>query len=493
MTTSISKTIFRLSMLLQPVILSGGSGTRLWPLSREKHPKQLHVLFGQQSMLQATASRMRTFPGTVAAEPLIVCNEEYRFVTAEQLRAAGYTKPTILLEPAGRNTAPALTLASLAATAGGDDPLLLVMPADHVIAETEVFHQAIQRGIVSAAAGAMVCFGIVPDRAETGYGYIHVGQPLAHDSVRELLDFAEKPASDLASHYLASGDYLWNSGIFLLRASVWLRAISHFNPAMLASCERAMQAAKIDYDFVRVDSAAFLACPADSIDYAVMEKLPVTPELQIPACVIPLDAGWSDVGAWDAVWQVSAKDQDGNAAQGDVMLEDSRNCLVLSGSRLVTCLGLDDAVVIETADAVLVTNKQHTQEIKRIVARLKAANYPQTEHHRKVYRPWGHYDAVDGGAQFQVKRIVVKPGGRLSMQMHQHRAEHWVVVSGSALVTRGMDMMTLHENQSTYIPQGVRHRLENTGSVDLELIEVQSGDYLGEDDIVRFDDIYGRE
>lgn len=481
-------------MLLQPVILSGGSGTRLWPLSRERHPKQLHNLVGDNSMLQATAIRMRLFRGDleVAEAPIVVCNEEYRFITAEQMRAVGFANPAILLEPAGRNTAPALTLAALAAQEKDNDPILLVMPADHVIADLDVFHRTIQAGLPHAIEGAMVTFGIVPDRPETGYGYILVGDMIGTSAARQLLAFVEKPSLETALTYVANGDYLWNSGIFMMRSSTWLNAIKYFNMSMLEQCKQAIGLAKIDCDFVRLDKDAFLACPADSIDYAVMEKLPSTPELGIPSCVVPLDAGWSDLGAWDAVWQVSNKDAQGNAAKGDVLLEDSKNCLVVAHSRLVTCLGLEETIVVETPDAVLVINKAKAQNIKGIVSRLKAGNYPQAENHRKVYRPWGHYDSIDNGPQFQVKRIVVKPGGRLSMQMHHHRAEHWIVVSGTALVTRGMDMMTLVANQSTYIPLGIRHRLENPGTVDLELIEVQSGDYLGEDDIVRFDDIYGR-
>jgi mannose-1-phosphate guanylyltransferase/mannose-6-phosphate isomerase len=481
-------------MLLQPVILSGGSGTRLWPLSREKHPKQLLALIGEETMLQATATRLRNFSGdlAVSATMLVVCNEEYRFITAEQLRVVGFSQPNLLLEPTGRNTAPALTLAALAATADAADAVLLIMPADHVISDVDGFHSAIQNGLPQAIAGAMVTFGVVPTRPETGYGYIQVGANLAYSPTRALQAFVEKPQLETAQEYLDGGNHLWNSGIFMMRASVWLRAIEHFNPAMFSACSLAMQAAKIDCDFVRVDKENFLSCPSDSIDYAVMEKLARTPELNIPGCVVPFDAGWSDVGAWDAVWQVSGKDTAGNSVQGDVLMEDSRNCLVISDSRLVTCLGMEDAIIIETPDAVLVTNKKNTQNIKRIVNRLKDENYAQTDNHRKVYRPWGHYDSVDSGEHFQVKRIVVTPGGRLSMQLHHHRAEHWIVVSGTALVTRGEETMTLVANQSTYIPLGVKHRLENPGEVDLELIEVQSGSYLGEDDIVRFDDIYGR-
>lgn len=481
-------------MLLQPVILSGGSGTRLWPLSREKHPKQLLALVGEETMLQATATRINNFSGdlAVAETMLVVCNEEYRFITAEQLRTVGFTQPKLLLEPAGRNTAPALTLAAIEATANNADAVLLIMPADHVISDVAGFHEAIQSGLPQAISGAMVTFGIVPNRPETGYGYIQVGDTLPESTARSLRAFVEKPEMETAKQYVAEGNYLWNSGIFMLRASIWLKAIAHFNPQMFSSCSQAMQNATVDCDFVRVDKNTFLTCPADSIDYAVMEKLARTPELGIAGCVVPFDAGWSDVGAWDAVWQVSEKDEQGNSVHGDVLMEDSRNCLVISDSRLVTCLGMDDMIVIETPDAILVTNKQNTQNIKRVVSRLKDDNYTQTDNHRKVYRPWGHYDSIDSGEHFQVKRIVVTPGGRLSMQMHHHRAEHWIVVSGTALVTRGEETMTLVANQSTYIPLGTKHRLENNGTVDLELIEVQSGAYLGEDDIVRFDDIYGR-
>ncbi len=480
-------------MQLQPVILSGGSGTRLWPLSREKHPKQLLALTSDDTMLQATALRLNDFQGevTVSSRQIVVCNEEYRFITAEQLRIAGFTDNSLLLEPAGRNTAPALTLAALNAMQQGD-AILLVMPADHVIADVPAFHRAINQGLAQARDGAMVTFGIVPTHAETGYGYIRVATTGAATEISELQAFVEKPDLVTAQSYLAAGNYYWNSGIFMMRASTWLKAIQQFQPLMYQQCQAAMASAKVDSDFIRVNAEAFLACPSDSIDYAVMEKISGQAESEIPAFVVPLDAGWSDVGAWDAVWQVSEKDARGNVQQGDTLLEDCENCLVLAESRLVSCLGLQDAIVVETPDAILVTTKQHTQDIKKIVSQLKQENYPQTSNHRKVYRPWGHYDSVDSGAHFQVKRIVVKPGARLSMQMHHHRAEHWVVVSGTAVVTRGDEVMTLVANQSTYIPLGVKHRLENPGTVDLELIEVQSGTYLGEDDIVRFDDIYGR-
>ena len=481
-------------MLLQPVILSGGSGTRLWPLSREKHPKQLLSLFNNETMLQATASRVRSFHGEVAVSDklIVVCNEEYRFITAEQLQTVGFDNCTLLLEPMGRNTAPAVTLAALSAVEKNEDSVLLIMPADHNIADTKKFHAAVAAGLPHAINGAMVTFGIVPNHPNTGYGYIEIGDALANSAAVHLKNFVEKPNAELAQTYLDSDNYVWNSGIFMMRASVWLKAIRHFNSAMFIACEAAMANANIDIDFVRISKAHFAECPSDSIDYAVMEKLASAPELGISACVVPFDAGWSDVGAWDAVWEVSDKDQHGNSIRGDVLAEDTRNSLLISDGRLLACLGLDDVIVVETPDAVLVTNKANTSNIKRIITRLKEQNYAQTDNHRKVYRPWGHYDSVDRGEHFQVKRIVVKPGGSLSMQMHQHRAEHWIVVTGTARVTRGDEVMTLKANESTYIPIGAKHRLENPGDVDLEVIEVQSGTYLGEDDIVRFGDIYGR-
>lgn len=481
-------------MNLQPVILSGGSGTRLWPLSREKHPKQLLALDGRESMLQATARRVSDMCGslTVAQQLIILCNEEYRFITAEQLRDIGLHNQKILLEPVGKNTAPALTLAAMAAVKEQDDAILLVMPADHVIASKEAFQTAVEAGLEQAQRGAIITFGIKAHRPETGYGYIKMGSAITENGIYAIDAFVEKPDMPTAQTYLASGQYLWNSGIFMMRASVWLNAIAHFNPAMSAACQQSFTNAKADCDFVRISKEDFSNCPSDSIDYAVMEKLNHTQSLGIQACVIPLDVGWSDVGAWDAVWEVSAKDANGNSARGDVMLENSHNCLAIADSRLLVCLGMEDAIIIETPDAVLVTNKTNTSGMKQVIARLKAGQYKQTDNHRKVYRPWGHYDSVDSGAHFQVKRIVVKPGGRLSMQMHNHRAEHWVIVSGVATVTRGEEVMTLHPNESTFIPLGVKHRLENLGELDLEVIEVQSGAYLGEDDIVRFGDIYGR-
>lgn len=480
-------------MELIPVILSGGSGTRLWPLSREQYPKQLLALTGEHTMLQDTALRLDGFQGALplAAEPIVVCNEEYRFITAEQLRAVGKPSHHIVLEPLGRNTAPALTLAALAALEGQDDAVLVVMPADHVIVDGPAFREAIARGVPAALAGAMVTFGIVPDRPETGYGYIRCGAEVG-EGVQAIQAFVEKPDLANAERYVASGEYLWNGGIFMLRASVWLKALAHFAPAIGEACRQARERGARDADFLRVERESFLACPSDSIDYAVMEKLAAAPELGIAGCVVPLAAGWSDVGAWDALWQVSERDAAGNTGRGDVLFEDSRDSLVFADSRLVVCLGTDNLVVVETQDAVMVARKDRTQDVKKLVARLKAQNRPQVSNHRKVHRPWGCYDSVDAGERFQVKRIVVKPGACLSLQMHHHRAEHWIVVRGTAKVTRGEDTFLLSENQSTYIPLGVTHRLENPGKLPLEIIEVQSGSYLGEDDIVRFQDTYGR-
>ena len=478
---------------LQPVILSGGSGTRLWPLSREQYPKQLLPLVGADTMLQATALRIRDGGGDykLIEAPVVVCNEEYRFITAEQLRAAGRPSKHIVLEPFGRNTAPALTLAALLAHQDKDDPILLVMPADHVIRDVDAFQAAIKQGIPHAVAGAMVTFGIVADYPETGYGYIRRGK--AVDGAYAIDRFVEKPDAATAQHYVDAGDYLWNSGLFMMRASVWLRAIDHFQPAMAAACRTAFESGKQDHDFYRIDKAAFEACPADSIDYAVMEKLADASALGIEGRIIPLAAGWSDVGAWDALWDVSEKDAAGNVARGDVMLVQASNNLVFAQGRLVACVGIENLVIVETADAVMVADKDNMQEVKQIVARLKEQKRIEAVTHRKIHRPWGWYDSIDAGERFQVKRIVVNPGCTLSLQMHHHRAEHWVIVKGTARITRGEEVFLLSENQSTYIPLGVTHRLENPGKFPLEMIEVQSGSYLGEDDIVRFEDTYGRK
>ncbi|MBE7421018.1 MAG: mannose-1-phosphate guanylyltransferase/mannose-6-phosphate isomerase [Zoogloeaceae bacterium] len=475
-------------MMIQPVILSGGSGTRLWPLSREQHPKQLLPLTGELSLLQDTARRLDGFAAGKVAAPLVVCNEEYRFITAEQLRLSGRPAAMLILEPAGRNTAPALALAALAVRA--EDPVLLVMPADHVVTDRAAFQRAMAEGAAQAAQGAVVAFGIVPDRAETGYGYLRAGAAAGEGGARRLEAFVEKPDRATAEQYVASGRYSWNSGIFMLRASVWLRALGGYRPDILAACEQAFAGCRRDDVFLRVDKAAFVACPAESIDYAVMEKLPG--EADIAAMVVPMAAGWSDVGAWDALWQVLEKDEAGNVARGDVLLHESRDTLAYADGRVVACVGVENLVVVETPDAVMVAHKDRTQEVKHIVARLKADGRAQVQAHRKVHRPWGWYDSVDCGERFQVKRIVVKPGASLSLQMHHHRAEHWVVVRGTAKVTRGEETLLVSENESTYIPIGMQHRLENPGKVALEIIEVQSGAYLGEDDIVRIEDTFGR-
>ncbi len=492
-------------LLIQPVVLSGGSGTRLWPLSREKYPKQLLSLIGSDSLLQATVRRVDGLGDCELAPPMVVCNEDYRFVIAEQLRLIN--KPgSIVLEPTGRNTAPALTLAALAALRGGVDPVLLVMPSDHVIVDVTAFQGVVREGARHAALGAVVTFGITPDAPETGYGYIQSG-PL-HSSppddaqpstARVIARFVEKPDLETAQAYLIEGSYLWNSGLFMMRASVWLAAMGVCRPDILEACQAAWDAGSTDGEFVRVDKQAFNSCPSDSIDYAVMERIADWARrternaTALPAgVVLPLTAGWSDVGAWDALWQVLPKDADGNVAQGDVLLQDCRNTLAFSDGRLVACVGVSDLVVVETADAILVVHKDQTQHVKKIVDALRKLGRSEGSIHRKVFRPWGSYDGIDVGERFQVKRIVVKPGATLSLQMHHHRAEHWIVVRGTAKVTRGDETLLVSENQSTFIPLGTKHRLENPGRVPLEMIEVQSGSYLGEDDIVRFADVYGR-
>jgi mannose-1-phosphate guanylyltransferase/mannose-6-phosphate isomerase len=484
-------------MLIQPVVLSGGSGTRLWPLSREKYPKQLLPLIGDDSLLQATVRRTEGIDGFDLAAPMVVCNEEYRFVIAEQLRLMG--RPGLMvLEPTGRNTAPALTLAALAAMRDGADPVLLVMPADHVITDTDTFRSVVSQGARLATGGAVVTFGITPDAPETGYGYIQAGDAWDAPGIpaRRIARFVEKPDMATAQSYLAQGSYLWNSGIFMMRASVWLAAIGACRADILSACMAAWDQGSRDGEFVRVAKELFAACPSDSIDYAVMERITstaATTAVALPVgVVLPLQAGWSDVGAWDALWQVLPKDAAGNVAQGDVLLQDCSDTLALSDDRLLACVGVRDLVVVATPDAILVAHKDKTQDVKKIVDTLKQRKRTEGQIHRKVFRPWGWYDSVDAGARFQVKRIVVKPGGTLSLQMHHHRAEHWIVVSGTAKVTKGEETFLVSENESTYIPLGTTHRLENPGRVPLEMIEVQSGSYLGEDDIVRFEDVYGR-
>ena len=472
--------------LLQPVLLSGGSGTRLWPLSREAYPKQFLALSGDRTMLQDTWLRVA---GIADAAPIVIAGEDHRFLVAEQLRQVDAPTPAIVLEPVGRNTAPAIAAAALQAMAGGADPLLLVLPSDHVVRDAPAFQAAVREAMPAAESGALVTFGIVPEAAETGFGYIQAGAGQAGaddaaDGVREVLRFVEKPDAATAQAYVDAGGYYWNSGMFLLRASRYLEELQRFRPDIVAAVRAAFDGAARDGDFIRLQREAFAAGPSDSIDYAVMEKTDA-------AMVLPVDIGWNDVGSWSALWAVSEQDADGNAHNGDVIAVDSRGSYVWS-RRMVALVGVDDLVVVETDDAVLVARKDRVQQVKDVVARLKADQRTQAALHREVYRPWGSYDSVDMGGRFQVKHITVKPGARLSLQMHHHRAEHWIVVRGTARVTRDNDVFELHANQSTYIPLGAKHRLENPGSEVLELIEVQSGDYLGEDDIVRFEDQYGR-
>ena len=478
--------------VLQPVILSGGSGTRLWPASREHYPKQLLPLTGERSMLQATARRLDGFTAAALRAPLVVGNEEYRFIVAEQLRNVGIEDALQVLEPAGRNTAPALTLAAAVADSDGADPILLVMPADHAIGDEGRFRDAITKALPYARDGAFVTFGVIPARAETGYGYLRRGDAALGGNDGFALDaFVEKPDAATARKYVDSGEYLWNAGIFMMRASVWSRAVGLLQPAMLDACGQALVGAKREGGFLRVTREAFLACPSDSIDYAVMEKLAVHPQLG-RAVVIPLDACWSDVGSWEGLWQVSDHDADGNVSQGDVLAQDTRDSLLFSGSRLVVAIGCRDMVVVETPDAVLVADKRATQKVREAVAVLKQRDREEVKAHRKVYRPWGWYDSIEHQPGFQVKRIGVNPGASLSLQMHHRRAEHWVVVRGTARVTRDDEVFDLQVNESVFIPLGARHRLQNITDSPVEIIEVQCGDYLGEDDIVRFEDVYAR-
>jgi len=461
-----------------PVILSGGSGTRLWPLSREAYPKQFLPLVGTNTMLQSTWLRVAPLTN---ASPIVVANNEHRFMVAEQLREAGAPRAAIILEPVGRNTAPAIALAALQARKHGDDPILLVLPSDHVIVDEAAFHAAVRLAATAAEQGKLVTFGVVPTAPETGYGYI---KATAQGDTREVDAFVEKPDASSAREYLEAGTYFWNSGMFVFKASVYLDQLARLRPEIHAASTRAFEAARQDDDFVRIEHDLFSQCPSDSIDYAVMEKTE-------SATVVPLSAGWSDVGSWSALWQVSSQDENGNAHRGDVLEINCRNTYAY-GERLIAMVGLQDVIVVETDDAILVGNREQVQDVKEIVSRLKKDGRSHAVSHRKVYRPWGAYDSIDNGDRFQVKRITVKPGGTLSLQMHHHRAEHWIIVSGTAEVTRGDEVILLTENQSTYIPLGVTHRLRNPGKLPLELIEVQSGSYLGEDDIVRFEDAYGR-
>ena len=493
-------------MNIQPVILSGGSGSRLWPLSREHYPKQLLPLVTSQTLIQETVNRIENLsedsecsPDTRVLAPIVVCNEEHRFFIAEQLRQIDHEANKIILEPIGRNTAPALTLAALAVREQDADAALLVMPADHVIQDTKRFHHAIETGLKLVESGYLVTFGIKPDSPETGYGYIQKGEPIElageHDEQPVLIkQFVEKPELTTAQDYLASGDYLWNSGMFMLKAGDWLDAIQQLHPDIYQQCELAFSQGEDDRDFYRVDVEAFKACPNDSIDYAVMEKITDSASASAySAAMVPMDAGWSDVGVWSTLWDVVEKDTQGNVTKGDVYTHDTRDSLIYSSQRHVASVGMDNVIIVETADAILVADKNKAQDVKQIVNRLKSNNREEYQKHRNVFRPWGAYECIDLGERYQVKRITVKPGAALSLQLHHHRAEHWVVVKGTAHVTRGEEVFLVSENESTFIPLGTKHRLENRGSIPLEMIEVQSGSYLGEDDIVRFDDMYGRE
>ena len=468
--------------MILPVIMAGGSGSRLWPLSRQQFPKQFLTLLGEDSMLQTTAQRLK---GIDHSPALVICNEDHRFSVAEQFRANSIQTSGIILEPVGRNTAPAIALAAMQSISNGNDPLLLVLAADHVIKDEDAFCLSVERALPFAQANKLVTFGIVPTAPETGYGYIKRGNVQGDNTGFSVAQFVEKPNLETAQDYLSSGEYYWNSGMFLFKASVYLAELKTHRPDIYSACEQAMSATQADLDFIRIDKVAFEACPDDSIDYAVMEKTD-------QAVVVPMDCGWSDVGSWSALWEVSDKDEHGNACRGDVINLNTRNAYVHTTEKLVTTIGLDDVVVVETKDAILVAKQSEVQEVKNIVEQLKAEERSEWQHHREVYRPWGKYDSIDNGDRFQVKRITVKPGEKLSIQMHHHRAEHWIVVTGTAKVTNGDKELLLTENQSTYIPVGVIHALENPGKVPLELIEVQSGSYLGEDDIVRFEDRYGR-
>jgi len=470
-----------------PVILAGGAGTRLWPLSRQLHPKQVLPFVGPQSMIQETLARLEGLDDL--ARPVVICNEPLRFMLAEQLREIGVQPHVIILEPVGRNTAPAAAVAALHATRKGGDPILLILPADHYIGQPERFRGVVAAGRTLAQDGRLVTFGIVPTRPETGYGYIKRGAALAFSAAEApayaIERFVEKPDRDTAQGYLDSGAYFWNSGMFLFRASTLLAEMKRRAPEMVAACEAALAAGREDLDFFRLDEEAFRNCPADSIDYAVMEKTD-------RGAVLPLDAGWSDLGSWEALWEAGGKDGDGNVAQGDTLLHDVTESVVHAGHRLVAAVGVDRHIIVETADAVFVCPRGRAQDVKHLVTRLKDQKRGEAERHRKVYRPWGTVDSIVASERFQVKRLIVRPEARISRQQHHHRAEHWIVVRGTALVERGEEEFLLREDASTYIPIGMAHRLSNPGKIPLEIIEVRTGSYLAEDDITRFEDDYGR-
>jgi mannose-1-phosphate guanylyltransferase/mannose-6-phosphate isomerase len=468
--------------LLVPVILSGGAGTRLWPLSRELYPKQLLALTGKHTMLQDTALRLGGITG--ATPPLVVCNEAHRFTVAEQIRALGMEASAILLEPVGRNTAPAVALAALRALQIDPEAMMVVAPADHVIRDARAFRAAAETAAGLAQEGKLVTFGIVAHAPETGYGYIRRSE--GRGPAYPVAQFIEKPPLDLATQFVASGDYYWNSGMFVFTAARYLSELGAFAPDILEACRAAFGAAKSDLDFVRIDRAEFEKCRSESIDYAVMEKTR-------DAVVLPLDAGWSDVGSWSSLFDALPADEEGNVLQGDVLVHDTHDCYVHSTSRLVAAVGMDDHIIVETKDAILVAPKERVQDVKELVAMIKKSGRSESSLHREVFRPWGSYDSIDNGERFQVKRLSVKPGGVLSLQMHHHRAEHWIVVQGTARITCNDKTFLLSENESTYIPIGATHRIENPGKMPLHIVEVQSGSYLGEDDIVRFEDNYGRQ
>ena len=467
--------------MLQPIIIAGGTGSRLWPLSRELFPKQFQKLHGNKTMLQATIERLQ---GLDCLTPIVICNENHRFIVAEQLRQIEQLNHNIILEPVGKNTAPAIALASFYATKNGANPDLLILPADHVILDTPAFQTSIKQALSHIENNKLVTFGIVPHSPETGYGYIQCGEQLTQTGFI-VNQFVEKPNQQTAQNYLDSGNYLWNSGMFAFKAENYLKELKTHRPDIYNVCQQATEKLDSDLDFIRINNKIFDTCPEESIDYAVMEKT-------ADAVVVPMDAGWNDVGAWSSLWDVSDKDQDGNSKNGDVLCIDSYNNYILAETGLVATVGVEDCIIVQTKDAVLVTNKDKAQDVKVLVKQLQKQNRSETLLHREVYRPWGKYDSIDNGERYQVKRITVKPNEKLSVQMHHHRAEHWIVVSGTAKVSVDGKESLLSENQSVYIPLGAVHFLENPGKIPLELIEVQVGSYLGEDDIVRFEDRYGR-
>ncbi|EIQ6805479.1 mannose-1-phosphate guanylyltransferase/mannose-6-phosphate isomerase [Escherichia coli] len=470
--------------MLLPVIMAGGTGSRLWPMSRELYPKQFLRLYGQRSMLQETVLRLDDVD---AREPVVICNQEHRFLVAEQLRQINKLSHNIILEPVGRNTAPAIALAALSAIENGDDPILLVLAADHIINNKLAFHQAIKSAFKFALQGRLVTFGIVPTGPETGYGYIHRGQEETLDEqiAYQVSRFVEKPNKETAESYIASGEFYWNSGMFMFRAKKYLEELEKFRPDILDACKAAIQGCKESDEFIKVDRDLFIACPDESVDYAVMEKT-------TDAVVVGLDADWSDVGSWSALWEVSPKDDKGNVLTGDTFLHNANNCYINTDEKLIAAIGVDDLVIINTKDAVLVVNKDQVQDVKKVVEYLKANHRSEYKRHREIYRPWGRCDVVVQTERFNVNRITVKPGAAFSMQMHHHRTEHWVILSGTGEVTIKDQKFLLTENQSTFIPIGAQHRLENPGKIPLELLEIQSGSYLGDDDIIRIKDQYGR-